>query len=79
MLVDEITLTAKRGKDDYYPIGLTCNGCGKWTPEFSIDLHTGKAYCPTCMAEGNVDNDEGLSLQGTYKIELNPLWFTGPM
>lgn len=72
-MVEEIPLLARKGEDNYYPIGLTCHGCGKWTGEFSIDLHTGKAYCPTCIAEGNVDNDEGLSLQGRYTLELNPL------
>ncbi|MFQ6065818.1 MAG: hypothetical protein ACE5K3_00890 [bacterium] len=72
-MVKEVPLLAKKGKDNFYPIGLTCHGCRKWTPEFSIDLKTGKAYCESCLAQGKVDKDKDLFLQGTYRLELNPI------
>ena len=71
-MIGEIQLVAKKGRDNFYPIGLTCCGCQKWAPKFDIDLKTGKAYCPTCLAEGKV-NDKDLFLQGTYELELNPI------
>jgi len=69
-MVKEITLVAKK-EGGNYPIGVTCSGCGEWTPRFEIDLKTGKAYCPLCLAEGKV-KEKNLFFQGTYALELNP-------
>lgn len=69
-MVNEITLTAKKESGNY-PIGVTCSGCGEWTPRFEIDLKTGKAYCQSCLAAGKA-KEKDLFLQGTYQLELNP-------